>query len=122
MATGQQHPPTGLHESRRVQERHNLRPVPCQTPESGKHSRLLDTHRYLNIYKVSLHVAMSMTGYLATVLAHLKAGDYAHMRHMRIRLPPAKRSKEGREAEHKVDPSIVTALVLHQLSTAQQAA
>ena len=27
---------------------------------SGKHSRLLDTHRYLNIFKVALHVAMSM--------------------------------------------------------------
>ena len=42
------------------------------------------THRYLNIYKVSLHVAMSMLSYLATALAHLKADDYVHMRHMRI--------------------------------------
>ena len=57
---------------------------------SDKHSRLLGTHRYLNIEKVSLHVAMSTLAYLATALAHLKADDYAHMRHMRIRLPSAK--------------------------------
>ena len=56
---------------------------------SGKHSRLLDTHRYFNIEKVSLHVAMSMLSYLATALAHLQADDYAHMRHMRIKLPKA---------------------------------
>ncbi len=54
---------------------------------SAKHSRLLDTHRYFNIYKVRLHVAMSMLAYLATALAHLLADDYAHMRHMRVRLP-----------------------------------
>ena len=58
---------------------------------SGKHSRLLDMHRYLNIYKVSLHVLMSILSYLATALAHLQADDYAHMRHMRIKLPKARR-------------------------------
>ena len=45
---------------------------------SGKQSRLLDTHRYLNMGKVSL------LSNLVTALAHLKADDYAHMRHMRI--------------------------------------
>ena len=120
MATGQQHPPTGLNESRRVQERHNLRPVPRQTPESGKHSRLLDTHRYFNIYKLTMHVAMSILSYLATALAHLKAGDYAHMRHMRIRLPPAKNAKVKRQSEQQVAPRIVAALVLHQLNAVQQ--
>ena len=57
---------------------------------SDKHSQLLDVHRYPNEQKVSLHVAMSMLSYLATALAHLKANDYAHMRHMRIKLPAAK--------------------------------
>ena len=57
---------------------------------SGKHSRLMDKHRYLNIDKVSLHVAISMLSYLTTALAHLKADDYAHMRHMRIKLPKAR--------------------------------
>ena len=28
-----------------------------------------------------------MLAYLATALAHLQADDYAHMRHMRIKLP-----------------------------------
>ena len=56
---------------------------------SDEHSRLLDTHRYLSIEKVSLHVAMSTLAYLGTALARLKADDYAHIRHMRIRLPKA---------------------------------
>ncbi len=63
---------------------------------SQKHSRLLGTHRYLNIEKVTLHVAMSMLAYLATALAHLKADDYAHMRHMRIRLPTARGVSQNR--------------------------
>ena len=87
---------------------------------SAKQSRLLDTHRYLNIGKVSLHVAMSMLSYLATALAHLKADDYAHMRHMRIRLPPARRAR--RREEQNVDPGIVAALVLHELNAMQKAA
>ena len=58
---------------------------------SAKQSRLLDTHRYLNGQKVSLHVVLSTLAYLATALAHLKADDYAHMRHMRIKLPKARR-------------------------------
>ena len=57
---------------------------------SAKHSRLLDTHRYLNGQKVSLHAVLSTLAYLATALAHLKADDYAHMRHMRIKLPAMK--------------------------------
>ena len=87
---------------------------------SAKHSRLLDTHRYLNGRKLSMHVAMSALAYLATALAHLKADDYAHMRHMRIRLPSAKRA--GRREEQSVDPGIVAALVLHELNAVQQAA
>lgn len=63
---------------------------------SAKHSRLLDTHRYLNGQKVSLHVALSTLAYLATALAHLKADDYAHMRHMRIKLPKAQGARRNR--------------------------
>ena len=79
-------------------------PVPCCSPErkteyqkrpiieryfnSGERSRLLDTHRDLNIEKVSLHM-MSMLGYMATALAQLQADDEARMRHMKIRLPAA---------------------------------
>jgi hypothetical protein len=87
---------------------------------SAKHSRLLDTHRHLNGQKVSLHVAMSTLAYLATALAHLKADDYAHMRHMRIRMPQAKRAR--RREEQNIDPDIVAALVLHELNAMQQAA
>ena len=58
----------------------------------------------------------------ATALAHLKADDYAHMRHMRIRLPAAKATKEARGVEHNVDPGIMVALMLHQLNTMQRAA
>lgn len=76
------------------------------------------THRYLNIYKVSLHVAMSMLSYLATALAHLKADDYVHMRHMRIRLPQAGK----RLREKKPDPTIIAALLMHQFNELQRAA
>ena len=87
---------------------------------SGKHSRLLDRHRNLSIFKVSLHVAMSMLAYLATALAHLQADDYAHMRHMRIKLPAAKKDDAKQVAEQQVDPGVVAALVLHELRTVQQ--
>ncbi len=96
------------------------RPIIERHFSSAKHSRLLDTHRYLNIQKVSLHVAMATLTYLATALAHLKADDYVHMRHMRIRMPPAKGSK--RREEQSVEPGVVAALVLHELNAAQQAA
>ena len=42
---------------------------------------------------VSLHVAMSMLTNLAMALAHLKADDYAGMRHMRINLPGGRLTK-----------------------------
>lgn len=86
------------------------------------HSRLLDSHRYLNIQKVSLHAAMATLTYLATALAHLKADDYARMRHMRIRLPDTQRGKPKQEAEQHIDPGIVAALVLYQFNAVQQAA
>ena len=79
---------------------------------------MLDTHRYLNISKVSLHAAMSMLSYLATALAHLKADDYAHMRHMRIRLPKVRERKPAQD----VDPRLIAALLLHELNDLQKAA
>ena len=84
------------------------RPIIERYFSSGKHSRLLDTHRYLNIEKVSLHVALSMLAYLATALAHLQADDYAHMRHMRVKLPATKDvSQNSRELPRTAcrDPS-----------------
>ena len=102
--------------------KYKLRTVIERYFSSAKHSRLMDTHRYLNIFKVSLHVAMSMLSYLSTALAHLKADDYAHMRHMRIRLPAAKRAKAKQVEEQQIDPGIIAALVLHELRTVQQAA
>ncbi len=87
---------------------------------SAKQSRLLDKHRYLNIKKVSLHVAMSVLSYLATALAHLKADDYAHMRHMRIKLP--KEKTQQRQPAPEIAPNIVAALLLHQLNELEKAA
>lgn len=72
------------------QGEYKKRPIIERYFSSDKHSRLLNTHRYLNIEKVSLHAAMSTLAYLATALAHLQADDYDHMRHMRIKLPAAR--------------------------------
>ena len=102
--------------------KYKQRPIIERHFSSGKHSRLMDTHRYFNIHKVSLHVTMSMLSYLTTALAHLKADDYAQIRHMRIRLPPAKINKAKQEAWYNIDPSIVAALVLHQLYVLRKAA
>ena len=98
--------------------KYKLRTVIERYFSSAKHSRLMNVHRYLNISKVSLHVAMSMLAYLATALAHLQADDYAHMRHMRIRLPEARERKH----EKKPDAGIVASLLLHQLNGMRQAA
>ncbi|MXZ91772.1 MAG: transposase [Chloroflexi bacterium] len=63
---------------------YKMRPAIERYFRSGKHSRLLDQHQCLEIEKVSLHVKISRLSYLATVLAHLKANDYAKMRRMRV--------------------------------------
>ena len=65
---------------------------------SAKHSRLLDAHHCLNIRKMSLHVAVSLLTYLATVLARLKFGNYAGLRNMPIKLP--------KEMEPKRQPAL----------------
>ena len=102
-------------------ERYKLRTVIERYNSSAKHSSLMNQHRYFNIYKVSLHVAMSMLSYLATALAHLEADDYAHMRHMRIRLPSEKGNKAKQQSEQQITLGIVAALFLH-VNTVQQAA
>ena len=56
------------------------------------------------------------------MLAHLKANDYAHMRHMWLRLPPAKKTTENRVVHQSVDPGMVAASVLQELSDIQQKA
>ena len=98
--------------------KYKLRTVIERYFSSAKHSRLMNVHRYLNISKVSLHVAMSMLAYLATALAHLQADDYVHMRHMRIRLPQVGK----RLREKKPDPTIIAALLMHQFNELQRAA
>ena len=98
--------------------KYKLRTVIERYFSSAKHSRLLDTHRYLNIYKVSLHVAMSMLSYLATALAHLKADDYAHMRHMRIKLPKAREEKPS----EMMNPDMVAAWLMYQYTLVRQVA
>ena len=88
--------------------KYKLRTVIERYFSSAKHSRLMNVHRYLNISKVSLHVAMSMLAYLATALAHLQADDYAHMRHMRIRLPKARRREPEQMRERACrDPGCI---------------
>ena len=69
------------------QSRYRLRSSIERYFRSAKHSRLLNQQQHLGIEKVDLHVAMSRLAYLATVLARLQAGDYAGMRHMRVKLP-----------------------------------
>ena len=51
---------------------------------SGKQSRLLDTQRYLTMAKVETHTASLLT-YTSTMLMRLMVGDFARMRHMRVK-------------------------------------
>ena len=66
----------------------------------AKHSRLLNQHQHLGIEKAGLHVSMSRLEYLATSLAHLKANDYAGMRHMRVKLPTPRIESQGPTLRH----------------------
>ncbi len=62
---------------------------------SAKHSRLLDRHQFLGIAKVSLRVKIARLAYLATVLARLKANDYAGMWQMPVLLPRSRHRTGG---------------------------
>ena len=78
-----------IHRSSREWNRlYNMRPVIERYFSSGKRSRLLDTHKCLNLERVTLHVTMSWMAYALTVLCHLKAGDPDNMLHMPIELRP----------------------------------
>lgn len=57
-----------------------------------------------------------------TALVHLKADDYAYIRHMRIRSLSSKRSQEALGPEMNIDPGIVAILMLYQYKTMQQIA
>ena len=67
---------------------YNMRPVIERYFSSAKRSRLLDTHKCLNLERVTLHVTMSWLAYVLTVLCRLKAGDPENMLHMPIELTP----------------------------------
>ena len=67
---------------------YNMRPVIERYFSSGKRSRLLDTHKCLNLERMTLHVTMSWLTYVLTVLCHLRAGDVEHMLHMPVELTP----------------------------------
>ncbi|MYC32664.1 MAG: transposase [Chloroflexi bacterium] len=54
---------------------------------SAKQSRLLATHRYYRLFKVRLHVALSIMTYLLTMLNRVMVGRMDQLRRMRIRLP-----------------------------------
>ena len=60
------------------------RPVIERGFSSMKRSRLLDQHQYLTQQKIRTHVALSMLTYVATMLAHVLAGDVARIRRMRF--------------------------------------
>ena len=64
---------------------------------SAKHSRLLNQHQCLGQRRVSLHGRMATLSYLLTAWGRLAAGDYEHMRHMRIRLPRAVAANDTQE-------------------------
>ena len=68
---------------------------------SDKHSRLLNKHQYLGQKRVSLNARMATLSYLLTAWGRLRADDYAHLRHMYIKLPkrpaPAAELREMQE-------------------------
>ena len=52
---------------------------------SMKRMRLLNKPQYWSRRKIESHIAMSSLTYLPTMLGHVRAGDMARIRHMRIR-------------------------------------
>ena len=51
---------------------------------SAKQSRLLDTHLYLGIQKVRMHIVLSLLAYTGTMLAHALEGDVRNVRRMSV--------------------------------------
>ena len=60
------------------------RPIIERMFGSMKRMRLLDKHQYRSRRKIEMHIALSSLTYLATMLGHVRAGDMARIRHMRI--------------------------------------
>ena len=48
----------------------------------AKQARLLDTHWYLGIQRVTMHVALSLLAYTGTMLAHAVRGEFKRLRQM----------------------------------------
>ena len=67
---------------------YNMRPVIERYFSSAKRSRLLDTHKCLNLERMTLHVTMSWLTYVFSVLCHLRAGDTENMLQMPVELTP----------------------------------
>ena len=65
---------------------YNMRLVVERYFSSAKRSRLLDTHKCLNLERITLQVTMSWMAYALTVLCHLKAGDTGNMLHTPVEL------------------------------------
>ena len=49
---------------------------------SAKQTRLLDTHCYLGIQRVTMHVALSLLAYTGTMLAHAMRSEFKRLRQM----------------------------------------
>lgn len=64
------------------EENYALRQSIERSFKSMKESRRLDSHAFMGLKKVSLHAALSMLAYQATVLRNILAGDLKHMRWM----------------------------------------
>ena len=69
--------------SPRWKELYRKRPIIERSFSSLKRSRLLDSHQYLTQRKIRTHAALSVLTYVATMLAHVLAGDVERIRRMR---------------------------------------
>ena len=65
-------------------ELYRKRPIIERSFSSLKRSRLLDNHQYLTQRKIRTHAALSVLTYVATMLAHVLAGDVERIRRMRV--------------------------------------
>ena len=63
---------------------YNMRTVIKRYFSRAKRSRLLDTHKCLNLERMTLHVTMSWVTYVLSILCHLRTGDTKNMLHMPV--------------------------------------
>ena len=76
---------------------YNMRPVIERYYSSAKRSRLLDTHKCLNLERMTLHVTMSWMTYVLSVLCHLTSGDTENMLHMPVELTPDYQTRKANQ-------------------------